>query len=299
MEPIVEVVTDHVCFLGEGPVWDSKLQSICWVDIMNGQIHEFGTRGGTLKTTDVHEMVGAVALCADGNLLAALKNGLAIVDRKSGGITPLSHPEAHLPANRFNDGKCDGEGRFWIGSMAVDETLNQGSVYVFDADGGITKKIEGTTISNGLAWNARQDTFYFIDTPTSAVVAYDYDADTANITNKRTIITFDVEVGHPDGMTIDADDMLWIAHWDGWQVSRWNPATGEKLFSLKMPVANVTSCTFGGDNFEDLYITTARKGLAEDELRRQPMAGALFVWKNSGYKGLPAVEYRQAATTNF
>ena len=95
---------------------------------------------------------------------------------------------------------------------------------------------------------------------------------------------------HPT--SIDEDGMLWIAHWNGWQVSRWNPQTGEKLLKIPLPVANVTSCTFGGEGLNDLYITTARKDIPEAELLKQPLAGALFVWKNSGYKGMPMVKFK-------
>ncbi len=96
----------------------------------------------------------------------------------------------------------------------------------------------------------------------------------------------------PDGMTIDNDGMLWIGHWDGWQVSRWDPEKGEKLHYIPLPVANVSSCTFGGDDLEDLYITTAKKGLTEDQLQKQPLAGSLFVIRNCGFKGMPAFEFK-------
>ena len=237
-------------------------------------------------------MVGAVAVCADGNLLAALKTGLAKIDRYTHEISTFMHPEPHLPGNRFNDGKCDPAGRFWIGTMAINETANAGSLYMLDANHHISKKIEGTTISNGMAWSADNKIFYYIDTPTRAIVAYDFDNNDGSISNKRTAFNIAEDDGYPDGMTIDAEGMLWVAHWGGWQVSRWNPITGEKLFTLPMPVANVSSCTFGGEDLQDLYITSARKDLSPDELEKQPLAGCLFVWKNTDYKGRPAVEFR-------
>jgi len=157
----------------------------------------------------------------------------------------------------------------------------------------ISKKIENTTISNGMAWSLDHAVFYFIDTPTMTIVAYDYDKHSGYISNKRIAFTFEENDGYPDGMTIDNEGMLWVAHWNGWQISRWNPVTGKKLFKLPMPVANVTSCTFGGNNLHDLYITTARKGLSPDELNDQPLAGKLFVWRNSGYQGTRAFEYKK------
>ncbi len=142
-----------------------------------------------------------------------------------------------------------------------------------------------------MAWSLNQQTFYFIDTPSYEVVAYDYDKNTGSISNKRTIIKIAKEDGFPDGMTIDSEGMLWIANWDGWQVTRWNPATGEKIVAIKLPVAKVTSCSFGGKNLEDLYITSAKIGLSENELAQQPLAGCLFVIKDCGFKSIAAVEF--------
>jgi sugar lactone lactonase YvrE len=290
---MVEVAFKSECFLGEGPVWDDKTKTLFWVDILGGHIHEFSPDTETCKTLDIGQMIGAVAICNDGDFLVALKNGLGIINRKSGKLSLFAHPESHLLENRLNDGKCDPAGRFWIGSMAINEQPNAGSLYMLDLNNDITLKIDNTTISNGLAWSLDNKTFYFIDTPTMTVVAYDFELSTGNIANKRTVIVIDEKDGYPDGMTIDNEGMLWIGHWNGWQVTRWDPVKGEKLFALPLPVANVTSCTFGGSNFGDLYITTAKKGLTEDELKQQPLAGNLFVWKNTGYAGMAAVEYKK------
>jgi sugar lactone lactonase YvrE len=118
-----EVVASHCCLLGEGPVWDDRAKTICWVDILNGNIHEFCTVSGKHRILRVKDMVGAVALCTNGVFLAALKRGLAFIDRTSGAVKQLPHPEAHLPENRFNDGKCDPAGRFWVGTMALSERI--------------------------------------------------------------------------------------------------------------------------------------------------------------------------------
>ncbi|MDN3547658.1 SMP-30/gluconolactonase/LRE family protein [Mucilaginibacter aquaedulcis] len=290
---MVEVVlADHVCMLGEGPVWDAERHAICWIDILKGEIHEFNVNNASLKTISSNQLIGSIAICEDGHFLAALKNGLGTIKRDTGEINIFSSPEAHLTENRFNDGKCDPAGRFWVGTMSHLEKPDAGSVYVLDIDGSVDKKITNTTISNGMAWSPDEQTFYFIDTPTSQVMAYQYDKESGEINSPEPVITILQEDGYPDGMTIDEDGMLWIAHWNGWQISRWNPKTGEKLLKLPLPVANVTSCTFGGDDLNDLYITTARKDIPEAELLNQPLAGALFVWKNCGYKGMPLVKFR-------
>src|SRR5215210_6917038 len=255
----LDVVVKHICALGEGPVWDAKRKVICWIDILQGEIHEYSPEQNTHRTIPVHQMIGAIALCTNGNFIAALQNGFGFIDRTSGEVRIFSDPEENLPNNRFNDGKCDPEGRFWAGTMPLSENEPAGSVYVAGKDLSITKKIEGVTISNGMAWSRDEQIFYYIDTPTLEVVAYDYDKSTGHIFNKRIVIKIPKEDGFPDGMTIDNDGMLWIGHWGGWQVARWDPDKGDKLHYIPLPVANVSSCTFGGDELEDLYITTAKK----------------------------------------
>lgn len=285
------IVLDHTCLLGEGPVWDAVQKVICWVDILNGIIHEYSPEKNIHKTIHVHQIIGTVAVCTDGNFIAALQNGFAFVNRASGEIKMMHDPENHLPGNRFNDGKCDPAGRFWAGTMALSEEAGAGSVYTIEKNVGVIKKIDKVSISNGIAWSADHTILYYIDSTSFKVVAYDYNKTTGHISNKRTIITIKAEDGVPDGMTIDNEGMLWIAHWDGWQVTRWNPATGEKLFHFRLPVGRVTSCTFGGENLEDFYITSAKVGLTEEALKSQPLAGALFVIPNCGFKGLAAFEF--------
>jgi sugar lactone lactonase YvrE len=290
-DPQIEIVVDHACLLGEGPVWDGKQKMIYWIDILHGIIHEYSPEKKSHRFIEVQQMIGSFAFCADGNFIAALQNGFAFINRINGEIKMIADPESHLPDNRFNEGKCDPAGRFWAGTMAVSEERGAGNVYTIHNDLSPAKKIGDVTISNGMAWSTDHKTFYYIDTPTFEIVAYDYDKSSGQISNKRTIIKIANEDGCPDGMTIDNEGMLWVAHWDGWQITRWNPHNGEKLYSIKLPVARVTSCTFGGDNFEDLYITSAKVGLTKNELENQPFAGCLFVLRDCGFKGMPAFEF--------
>lgn len=287
----IEVVSNHNCLLGEGPVWDARRQTILWVDILRGEIHVLEETGRNHRRTLVQEMVGAVALCKDGHFIAALKSGLAFVNRTTGQVHTFAHPEAHLTENRFNDGKCDPAGRFWVGTMALSEAAGAGNLYRVDADLRVTMQIPVLSVSNGLAWSRDHSIFYFIDSPLREVVAFDYDIATGAICNKRRVIAVPQEDGFPDGMTIDSEGMLWVAHWDGWQVARWDPATGKKLLSISLPVARVTSCTFGGAGLNDLYITSASVGLSKEQLTEQPLAGALFVIRNCGFQGMEAFEF--------
>lgn len=199
--------------------------------------------------------------------------------------------EEDISHTRFNDGKCDPAGRFWGGTMAVSEAKPAGSLYCLNTDHKVKKMIDDVTVSNGLAWSPDHSTMYYIDTPTQKVVAYDYDLDTGNISNKRTVVTIPEAEGKPDGMTIDEKGRLWVAHWQGYQVSCHDPATGEKLIKIEVPVEKVTSCCFGGDNLDELYITTASTGLEKDDLEKQPYAGGLFKVK-PGVKGEKTYQYQ-------
>jgi sugar lactone lactonase YvrE len=265
--------------------------TICWIDVIAGFIHQYNTLSHQHKTISVGQMIGCICQSADGNFIAGIKNGIAKIDRETGNIEMLAHPEKHIPGNRFNDGRCDPAGRFWAGTMALTEEEGAGNLYMMDHKGIVSKKIEGVSISNGLAWSADHKTLYYIDTPTQRVVAFNFDISNGHISNESVIITIPGEDGSPDGMTIDLDGMLWIAHWGGWQISRWDPATGKKLGNIKLPVSKVTSCTFGGETLEDLYITTASIDLSEKELKEQPLAGFLFVVRNCGYKGRKPVVF--------
>ncbi|MCM4162287.1 MULTISPECIES: SMP-30/gluconolactonase/LRE family protein [unclassified Arenibacter] len=288
----LEVVSGIICELGEGPLWDHSKKQICWVDILNGNIHEWSPKTNTSTTISVGQMIGTMAISNNGNYMAAMKDGFGFVDRKTGKVDMVANPEKALPGNRFNDGKCDPEGRFWAGTMPVSEKESSGSLYVLDASLNVRKKESNISVSNGLAWSLDHKTMYFIDSPTRKVVGYDYDRTNGELANKRTVITIAEQDGFPDGMTIDQEGMLWVAHWGGWQVARYDPGTGKKLFSVAMPVSQVTSCTFGGETMEDLYITSARKGLGKEELEKQPLAGSLFVVRNCGHKGLPANKFK-------
>lgn len=288
----IEVVGEHKCLLAEGPVWDAKRQVICWIDILNGKIHEYSRQHKSHNIISVHQMIGLLAICDNGNFIVALQNGFAFVERSSGEIKMIADPEDTLPNNRFNDGKCDPAGRFWAGTMSLSEDKGAGSLYMLDRDLKCSKKISKVTISNGMSWSSDHKTFYYIDTPTHEVVAYDYDELTGEISNRRVIIQINEHDGFPDGMTIDNEGMLWIAHWNGWQVTRWNPNTGEKLHTIKIPVAKVTSCTFGGKDLDSLFITTAKVELTVGEQKQQPLAGSLFVIDHCGYRGVPTVEFK-------
>lgn len=286
-----KIVTDHRCLLGEGPVWDDQQKAILWIDILKGEIHEYNLEENIHTTLCVHELIGSVAICRHTNLVAAVKSGFVLIDRTTAKIKNIVNPEPVGSDNRFNEGKCDPVGRFLAGTMSLSKKPNQGSLYALERDHSVIRRISSLSVPNGMAWSIDYQTFYHIDTPTYKVVAYKYDCGTGAINNGRTVIEVPTDDGLPDGLTIDTEGMLWIAHWGGWQITRWDPATGQKLSQFSLPVAHVTSCTFGGDNLQDIYITSASANLTEEESKQQPLAGCLFVIKNCGFTGIQAFRF--------
>ncbi|MGB6153319.1 MAG: SMP-30/gluconolactonase/LRE family protein [Pricia sp.] len=281
-----ELLFDTRSVLGEGPVWDWRRQQLFCVDIEGKKLHRF--KSITQKHTDwnLNTMVGAAVPGASGNLILAAESGLIKFDVETGESTALGVLQNSDSEMRYNDGKVGPDGNFWIGSMHKEAKPDTGNLYCVDHRLKTHVKIPNTTISNGMAWSSDSKTFYFIDTPTRSVFAYDFNLETSSISHKRVIIDVPKDHGSPDGMCIDSEGMLWIAHWGGNCVRRWHPATGEVLAQIEVDAPHVTSCCFGGEALDTLYITSARSGLSQSELQKFPASGGLFVYR-PGVKGTP------------
>ncbi|MEB3102964.1 SMP-30/gluconolactonase/LRE family protein [Ferviditalea candida] len=277
----LELVIDAKATLGEGPCWDANANTLYWTDIVEQKVHMYHPLSDTSQFIQVGQYVSAVVPRQSGGLVLAMHRGFYFYDFRNKQLTPIADPEQDKPGNRFNDGKCDVKGRFWAGTMNLEEQPGLGAFYCLSPDKSVTKMLDSVSVSNGIAWSSNNKTMYYIDTPTRAVTAFDFDLDSGSLARPRQIICIPEGEGLPDGMTIDEEGMLWIAHWDGAKVSRWNPETGECLEEVPVPASKVTSCAFGGSRMDELYITTARKGLSEAELREQPHAGGLFCIKTS------------------
>ncbi|KHE67686.1 SMP-30/gluconolactonase/LRE family protein, partial [Halobacillus sp. BBL2006] len=223
----VELIVDSKSLLGEGPTWDREKELLYWVDILQKEIHRYDPAQHENTTIEIGQSPGAIAPRESGEVVLALENGFYFYNWMSDQLEPIDDPESHLPNNRFNDGKCDPAGRFWAGTMDQEENERTGTLYCMDADLSVREKVTGVGISNGIAWSPDHTKMYYIDTPTKQVYQYKYDKETGAISDPSSIISFEEEIGAPDGMTIDEEGMLWIAHFGGAKVSRWNPATGE------------------------------------------------------------------------
>lgn len=284
-----EVVLDLRAQLGEGALWNAARQRLQWIDIKGRRVFTYDPATGVNESCDVGQMVGTVVPRARGGLMLALHEGFAELDPATGRVTLRPRPPEYDPAQvRFNDGKCDPAGRFWAGTMALAKSPRPlGRLYRLDPDGSMHVMLRDVGTSNGLAWSLDRRTLYFNDTPLVRVDAFDYDDATGAVANRRIVITIPPDMGRPDGSTLDAEGMLWIALWSGGAVTRWDPASGKLLQTIRLPVTNVTSCAFGGPQLDTLFITTARDGLTAAQLAAQPLAGGLFQVR-PGVRGLPA-----------
>jgi sugar lactone lactonase YvrE len=259
--------------LGEGPVWDSTHQWLYWVDIYNHRVNRFNPVTGENLYFDVGDVVGAIAIISTNRLIMALRHGLAFLNLDTGEVIPIIQIEADKPGNRFNDGKCDRQGRFWFGSMSPGKT--QASLYRYDPDGSLHLMETGLTISNGLGWSPDQKTFYLTDSPHRKIYAYNFDAVTGKISDRRIFVDLTGESFYPDGMAIDTQGNIWSAMWDGWCVICFNPQ-GEEISRIQLPIQRPTSCSFGGEDLRTLYITSASVGLSEEEIEKSFYSGDLF-----------------------
>ncbi|MEX0696660.1 MAG: SMP-30/gluconolactonase/LRE family protein [Dongiaceae bacterium] len=288
----VECVLDCKCWLGEGPTWHPAEGALYWTDVPAKRIHRWRPATGETESWSMPEMVTTLAVRARGGLIVASASGIDFFDPPSGRLERFVAPEADRPGNRSNDGKCDRQGRFWYGTMMnnfaadgseVPITANTGALYRVDPDGAAHRMEDGLGIANTFAWSPDDRTMYFGDT-FDAIYAYDFDARTGAVANRRTFAKT-AGYGVPDGSTIDAEGFLWNARWDGGCLIRWAP-DGSIDRIVELPCRRVTSAIFAGPDLDVLYVTTARYGLDAAELAEQPLAGGIFA-VDAGVRGLP------------
>ncbi len=279
----VELAVDAHCLLGESPVWDPRFGELVWVDIRRGVFHRWAPGTSTAEKVVIGHSLSAVGLRRRGGYVLATRIGFACLE-PDGSFGLLAEVEADVRANRMNDGKCDPTGRFWAGTMSDDHAPAGGALYRLEIDGAVAKVLEGVTVSNGLAWSGDERTMYYVDSHTHGLDAYEFDAEKGELGTRRRVVDIDPSLGHPDGITIDQDGLIWVALHSGGAVHRYRP-DGVLDIRLELPVPIVTSCGFGGDDLQDLYITTA----VSDGMWAEH-AGGIFRYK-SRVAGTPAAWY--------
>lgn len=279
-----KLIFDAKATLGEGPAWDEKNQILYWVDILGKKIYT-----GTELLAELDEFIGCLAPIKNGHLILGKKFSFVDFDPATREETLLHTLTSELATNRMNDGKCDPAGRLIAGTMDMNETDPNGTLYSFDGKQA-TPLVDKVTISNGLAWSPDHKTLYYIDTPTREVRAFDYDVKTGQIANPRVVINSGDKLGWLDGMTSDTEGNLWIAMWGGAQITKWNPNTGQLLDQIPVPALQSSCPVFGGKNMNELYITSARIGMSEENLKKYPLSGGLFKVETKG-TGMPTFNF--------
>jgi len=278
--------------LGEGVCWSVREQSLYWVDILECTLYRFRPADARRHAWTLPDTVSAVAERADSpGLIVTLRRGFAFFDPDRGALERLVEPEPERTNNRFNDGKCDAQGRFWAGTMDFDCVAPTGAVYRFDGRGCVRAFDARFAVTNGSTWSLDGGTMFVNDTVRREVVALPFDARSGELGAARPFLRFTREDGFPDGMTTDALGRLWIAHWGGACVSCHDPDSGSELARITLPTDHVSNVAFGGPALMTLYVTTARSGLTDAQLAAQPLAGALFA-VDTDTAGLPANPFR-------
>lgn len=287
--PNIKLIDTVPCanLLGEGVQWNHQDGCFWWTDIHSAKLYRYHLASKKLSQWDLPEKLGCFAFAKnDSRLLTAFASGFAWFDVETGTLEWIAKPETHLIGNRSNDGRCDRQGRFWMGTIREQQnTPDQcASLYSLKADGSVSKHLTGLHISNALCWSPDSRKLYHADSPTHSIRVYDFDARTGELTNAK--IFAQTEPGiEPDGACVDAEGFIWNAQWGGSRVVRYAP-DGNKNLVLDMPVSQATCVAFGGQNLNLLAVTSARIGLSDEALLQQPHAGNLFIFETD-FTGLP------------
>ncbi|MBC8007358.1 MAG: SMP-30/gluconolactonase/LRE family protein [Prolixibacteraceae bacterium] len=291
----IEQVTNPSYVVGESPVWRAAEAALYWVDIPSKLVCRLQVETGIVDTWSTAAMVGCIAFNREGTLIAGMEDGIYSLSLSPGMVNARQLAAPAFPTHnmRFNDGRCDRQGRFWAGTMHMDMAAAHpvGSLYRYAASNGLSSPMEsGLLTQNGLAWSPAGGLMYLSDShpKVQLVWVFDYDADTGTPHNRRLFVDMNLHPGRPDGAAVDVDGCYWTCANDAGQLLRFTPA-GILDRSISLPVKKPTMCAFGGTNFDTLYVTSIRPQNDAD-LTEQPLAGAVFALR-PGIQGLPETEF--------
>ncbi len=280
-----DVLADVRDEVGESPFWDQKKGAVLWVDIVGRTVRRADYASGATWSKLCEDFPTAIAMCSMGDrALVALAGGIAQLDFLTAEVRPICNPDP-MSGNRLNEGKCDPQGRFWVGSMQTNLNpdgsgreidRHSGALFRVDPNRKVTQHtLNEFGISNTMAWSPEGDTFYFGDTLRNVIFAYDFSPDEGSVSNRRALLEGYAQ-GAPDGSCIDDEGCLWNARFGGGRIIRITPQ-GKVDRELDVPVSNPTSCTFGGPGLDRLLVTSARFKLQASQLAQNPLEGAVLV----------------------
>lgn len=280
----VQRVGAQTDILGECPLWDDTDQCLYWVDIRRPAIRRLRHASGQVDTWAMPDLVGSIALVDDGRLLVALPQQIALFDPASATLSPFV-PNLQLPAgHRFNDGRCDARGRFWVGSMHNTTRAPEGTLFCLEGAGPLKPVRDGVCIPNSLAFSPGGDTLYFADSLHYRIYAHPYTLQTGHMGEAR-VFAASEPPAFPDGSAVDAEGFVWNAEFNGNRLLRYAP-DGSLEREIALPVDRPTCCAFGGPDLDILFITSTSQNMSEVERQAHPMAGALMAMR-PGVRGLP------------
>jgi L-arabinonolactonase len=286
----IEVFSDRKEALGEGPLWDVKEQRLYWIDSYGPTVHRADAKGGDRKSWTMPEPIGSLALREKGGAVVSLRSGFHFLDFDTGEVTRINetHPDELRP--RMNDGKVDRQGRFVAGSMDFHETHPVGKLFRLDPDLSVHTLDTGIVCSNGPCWSPDGRTFYFTDSYTRGIWAYDYDIETGNVRSRRTFATFETVGGYPDGATVDSEGYVWSVAVYASRLVRFDP-NGVVDRIVGLPAFSVTSVIFGGPNLDVAYVTSMARPY-NNEYHKEREAGMTFAVYGLGVKGIPEPRFK-------
>jgi sugar lactone lactonase YvrE len=268
-------VLDARASLGECPVWSVAEQALYWVDINAPALHRFDPATGKDHAMPMPSSIGSFALRARGGFVLALRDGIFLAERDGRIVRKVAEAPYDPHHHRFNDGRCDRQGRFLVGSMNENHDGASGALYRLDHDYSLTRLLDGISISNGLAFSPDGRTLYHADTPARTVRAFDYDVASGGISHARVFAQWSGDDERPDGAAVDSAGVYWVAFYRGGRLAQLSPR-GERIGTHALPALCPTMPAFGGPDLRTLYVTSARQQRDADELARLPRSGGIF-----------------------
>lgn len=282
-------VTTTPSVLGESPFWHPQEQMLYWADIAGCKVHRLNPFMGEVETWGMPSEPGCFAPAKPGGYIIALRDRVVRARSWGGDLQTLTMITHDTATTRSNDGKCDAAGRFWVGTMFEPRTASSAKLWSYTAKEGLQLKQGNATVANSLAFSPDSTSVYWADTPQHTIWAWDFDVTSGAMTNQRIFKQFSPKPegwvsglpanggygGRPDGAVADTQGNLWVAMFEGKRVVQLSPK-GVELQSIEAPVTTCTMPTFGGDDLQTLYLTSARHNRSEAELAREPQLGCVF-----------------------